>query len=371
MAYNNIISRSDAAALIPEDAAREVLMTTPEMSAVMRLATPLARMSVAQKRMPVVSALPTAYFLAGEISQKQTTEVDWTNKYIDAEELAVIVPIPEALLDDVSYDIWGMIKPLLAAAFGKAIDQAVLYGTNIPSTWTTKLGAAGLVARATAASQTLSLSAYTDLYEAVLGETEGGTDGVLMALEADGFVATGHIGHTSMRGKIRNCRDANGQPIFKSGPTLGSTFATGELDGAQIYYPLNGSVDSAQSLLISGQWSQLVYAMRQDLTYKILDQAVIQDGAGNIIYNLAQQDMVALRAVMRLGFALPKQRGIHQVADGQIQPQRKGFTYVGCYRRSLHRAKRGWKVSAARPANNASIPLRINSDAFCTVFQNR
>ncbi|MCU0503881.1 MAG: hypothetical protein MUC51_19345 [Anaerolineae bacterium] len=32
---------------------------------------------------------------------------------------------------------------------------------------------------------------------------------------------------------------------------------------------------------------------------------MIQDGAGNIIFNLAQQDMVALRAVMRLGFALP------------------------------------------------------------------
>jgi hypothetical protein len=45
--------------------------------------------------------------------------------------------------------------------------------------------------------------------------------------------------------------------------------------------------------------------MRQDVTYKLLDQAVITDGAGKIIYNLAQQDMVALRAVMRLGFALP------------------------------------------------------------------
>ena len=37
----------------------------------------------------------------------------------------------------------------------------------------------------------------------------------------------------------------------------------------------------------------------------MLDQAVIQDAAGNTIYNLAQQDMIALRAVMRLGFALP------------------------------------------------------------------
>jgi len=36
-----------------------------------------------------------------------------------------------------------------------------------------------------------------------------------------------------------------------------------------------------------------------------LTEAVLQDAAGNIVYNLAQQDMVALRAVMRLGFALP------------------------------------------------------------------
>jgi hypothetical protein len=56
---------------------------------------------------------------------------------------------------------------------------------------------------------------------------------------------------------------------------------------------------------IAGQWDQLVYAIRQDMTYKLLDQAVIQDAAGNIVYNLAQQDMVAMRVVIRLGFALP------------------------------------------------------------------
>jgi hypothetical protein len=45
--------------------------------------------------------------------------------------------------------------------------------------------------------------------------------------------------------------------------------------------------------------------MRQDITFKILDQAVITDAGGLVIYNLPQQDMVALRAVIRLGFALP------------------------------------------------------------------
>ena len=59
----------------------------------------------------------------------------------------MIVPIPEAVLDDSAFDIWGEVQPALVEAFGIAIDQAVLYGTNIPASWTTNLGAAGLVAR--------------------------------------------------------------------------------------------------------------------------------------------------------------------------------------------------------------------------------
>ena len=42
--------------------------------------------------------------------------------------------------------------------------------------------------------------------------------------------------------------------------------------------------------------------MRQDFTYKLLSEAVLQDGTGAIVYNLAQQDMVAMRLVFRLGW---------------------------------------------------------------------
>jgi HK97 family phage major capsid protein len=302
MPFNSLISRTDAAALIPEDVSAEILNNLPTMNPVMQLARRLPNMSRAQRRLPVLGSFATAYFVSGDTGLKQTSEVSWENKYIDAEELAVIVPVPEAVLDDADFDIWGQVRPEIERALSAAINGAVFYGTNIPASWTTNLGAAGLVAGATAASHTISAAAYTDLYEAILGETAGGTDGLFMLPEADGFMVTGSIAHMSMKGKLRNVRDADGMPIFKTNMQDATRF---ELDGTPLFFPTDGSVVPASSLLISGQWDQLVYSMRQDITYKVLDQAVIQDNAGNIVYNLAQQDMVALRAVMRLGFALP------------------------------------------------------------------
>lgn len=301
MPFTNVVDRSDAAALIPQEVSSDIIKNVAEANPLLRFARRLPNMSRAQRRMPVMSALATAYFVSGDTGLKQATEVNWANKYIDAEELAVIVPIPEAVLDDSEFDIWAEIRPELETALGVAIFQAVTYGTNIPASWTTNLGAAGLVAGATAAGHVISAAAYTDLYEAILGETPAGVSGLIGKIEEDGFMATGHIAHTSMRRKLRNIRTSDGLPIF-----LPSMQGRGQydLDGAPCEFPMDGSVNPTY-LLQTGQWNQLVYAIRQDITYKVLTEAVIQDGAGNIIYNLAQQDMVALRVVMRLGFALP------------------------------------------------------------------
>jgi HK97 family phage major capsid protein len=301
MPYNSIISSSDAAALIPQEISAEIIKNVPQQSAVMQLARKLPNMANSQLRMPVMSALATAYFVTGTTGLKQTTDVSWENKYIDAEEIAAIVPIAQSVLDDANYDIWGEVRPSLEEAFGKSIDAAVLYGTNIPSTWTTNLGAAGLIAFIAAASQGISLASYTDMYEAILGETTAGTSGLFGLVEEDGFMVTGSIAHTTMKRKLRNVRDSDGGLIFSNSMQQSGAYT---LDGAPCIFPTNGAISSTY-YLISGQWNQLVYAMRQEITYKILDQAVIQDASGAITYNLAQQDMVALRAVMRLGFALP------------------------------------------------------------------
>lgn len=295
-----LIDRTGADALIPESVSREIVQNVAEQSVVMQLGRRLPNVPRNQHRMPVLSALATAYFVDGEPTNadatkglKRTSNIAWANKYVNIGEIACIVPIPESVLDDADYDIWGEVRPKIEEAIGVVFDQAVFYGTNAPSDWPDDL-----VTGATSAGNIVTLGTGADLYEDTMGE-----GGVLAKVEADGFLVTGHVGAMTMKAKLRGLRDANGQPLFNSSMQETTRY---ELDGSEIQFPRNGAIDAAQSLMISGDWSQLVWAVRQDVTYKILTEATIYDTNGtSILYRLAQQDMVALRAVMRIGWQLP------------------------------------------------------------------
>src|SRR5688572_22412360 len=142
MPYNSLINRAGVAPLIPEVVQREILSDVQASNPLLQLARRLPNLSTAQLRMPVLASLATAYFVNGDTGLKQTTDMEWANKYLDIEELAAIVPIPEAVIADSSYDIWQEVRPEIVRAINKAINAAVLFGTNIPSSWTTNMGAA-------------------------------------------------------------------------------------------------------------------------------------------------------------------------------------------------------------------------------------
>ena len=117
-----IIDRTGAESLIPEDRAAEIIQGAIAQSAVLSMGRRLANMTSKQTRLPVLDALPIAYFVNGDNGQKKTTKQAWDKKTIVAEEIAVIVPIPEAVLDDADYDIWGEVRPRIQEAFGKVIE---------------------------------------------------------------------------------------------------------------------------------------------------------------------------------------------------------------------------------------------------------
>lgn len=297
-----IIDRAGAEALFPQDVAQNIIQGAVRESAVLSLGTRLPDMTTNQRRLPILESLPLAYFVNGEIGFKQYTNVAWGSKFIEAEEIAVIVPIPEAVLDDADYDIFEQIQPLIRQAFGRTLDSAVLYGTNRPASWEP-----GIVPMALSAGNSVVEGTGADLYDDIMSE-----NGVISIVEQDGFMVNGHIAAMQMAGRLRGLRDANGQPIFARSMQDENRYA---LDGSPIYFQQNGAFDATQSLLISGDFTNLVYAIRQDLTFKVLTEAVIQDPAtGAIVYNLAQQDMVALRAVMRLGWQVPNP--IENAANG-------------------------------------------------------
>jgi len=300
------ISRANVSPLMPEEFQREIVQSVAEQSIIMQVSKRLSNMARGQRRIPVLSALPTAYFSNpgssaedNDIPFKNTTKMQWANKYIDAEELNVIIAIPESALDDQDYDLWGEIKPKLLEAFGLAFDKAVLYGIQAPSSWATNIYTAS---QAAGNFVELSTGASASLYDDILSE-----GGVIQKVELDGYMASGHIADMSMRAKLRGVKDSTGQPIFKTVYKDGMQGGTNyELDGEMMYFPRNGCMIPESALMFSGDWSQLVYAIRQDISWKILDQAVIQDpSTGAIVYNLAQQDMVALRGTMRLGWQVP------------------------------------------------------------------
>lgn len=292
------IDSTDLDVLLPTPVATEIIKELPQNSAVMRLGKQLPNMAAGTEKLPVLSALPLAYFVSGEPQdesgdkgQKKTTKAEWTNKVLTAEEIACIVPIKENYINDLNFDLWGEIKPSIVEAMGLVFDAAVLFGTNKPTSWPN-----AIYTDAVAKSKKVEIGA--DVFEELMGKT-----GVISKVEKDGYFPTGHVAALSMRGELRGLRDDMNRPIFTPSMQAAGQY---ELDGSPILFPLNGCMDDSKALLFTGAWNKLVYAIRQDVTYKVLTEAVIQDPAtGDIVYNLAQQDMVALRVTMRIAWQLP------------------------------------------------------------------
>ena len=276
------ITRNDADALIEVQVANEIFQGVVTESKALSMFKRLPNMTSDKTKLRVLDSLPVAYFVDESTNngRKNLTKMAWDKKFINAAELAVIVPIKENVLNDSSIDIWAEIKPRIVEAFGKKIDNAIFNGVDKPADWREGL-IPSIIKAGKEVSETGEL--YTDIND------------TMVKVEESGYNVTGLVGGVGLKGKFRMMTDKNGQPLN-----------TTEIGSLTRNYLDNGAWDKAKSTLIAGDFSQAVYAIRQDITYKVLTEAVIQDpSSGEILYNLAQDDMVALRVVMRLGWEIP------------------------------------------------------------------
>lgn len=305
--YNSLTDRTDAGALVPEDVASGIIQALPAASAALSTFRRV-NMTRAQQRMPVLSALPVAYWVTGDTGLKQTSELNWANKYLDVRELAVIVPVPINVIDDADFDIWGEARPRLVEAFGAKLDAATLM--NVDNPWP-ETYQAGIVRQA---------------YDAGNFQVEGTGDGTttdfaadvsetMARVEEDGFDVNVFYARRKVRARLRGLRDDNGAPIYQ--PVAQGNPAT--LYGEPLTFVSGGPwVNNYE--LIAGDRNAAILGVRSDINFRIFTEGVISDDSGNVVLNLMQQDAIAMRATARFAFAVANPLNSENATDATRFP---------------------------------------------------
>lgn len=292
MPYNTSIAR-DASLdpLVPTPVAAEVIKTLPQSSAVLANARRVI-MPSATHRMPVLSVLPSAYWVTGDTGLKQTATADWANVTLTAEEIAVLLPIPDAYIADSQVAVWDEVQPLLVEAIGKVLDEAVLFGVNAPGTFPTSVYSGTL-----AAGNVLVVGAgSTDLAQNV---AEMGK-----MLAKDGFALNGFVTEPGFNWELVQLRaTSSGVPLYQ--PALDQAVGSpARLYGFPCQEVANGAWDASEAKIIGGDWTKLIVGVRQDITISKHTDGIVSDGDGKVIYNAMQQDSTIYRVVMRVGAAV-------------------------------------------------------------------
>lgn len=288
--YNSSISRVTPPGtdpLVPEPLSNSIIQELPTHSAVLQHARRIP-MATRTQRMPVLDTLPQAYWVNGDSGLKETTSQEWGNVHLVVEELAALVPVPDAYIDDANIPIWDEVRPRLVEALAQKIDAACLFGVNKPSTWSPAIVTAAVAAGNTVAAnnQDIPLS-VAELAEKV---------------SLDGFTnINGWLSRPGFAWRLLRVRsDGSGEPIYS--PDLQNSRG-GNLYGYPMTEVRNGAWDPTVADLLVGDWSKAIIGMRQDITFSMSSEAVIADDDGKVIYSAFQQDGKIMRVVMRLAFA--------------------------------------------------------------------
>ena len=301
MAY---ISRDDALSLIVEQRSSEIIAQAATTSVAMATFRTVP-MGTNQLKLNLLESFPQAQWLTAtapadpDIVTKPTTTMAWEFRDMYAEEAACIVAIPENVIDDASVNLWPEIESRVAESVARLIDQTVFFGTapagSVPGTF--PIG--GIVGEATAAGKVHAQGATEDLAEA--------WNQTMALVEEDGFDVSQAYTSRALRTGLRGMRDENGAPLyvadFRGSAQINTVY------GVPLNYVTNGSWDPTDAQAIMGDASLAVIGLRQRLVAKRLTEATVNG------YNLAEQDMVALRVKTRLGFAVLVPKGLGQSAN--------------------------------------------------------
>lgn len=275
--------KEELTGFVPVEQATDIIKMVTRGSSILRMSK-VDEMKSDKKKFHVLTDGPGAYWV-GEGERIQTSGATWIHPEIEAKKLAVIIPVTREKLEDSTISVFEELKPEIAEAFYKAIDAACLFGINSPF-------------------KTNIMKAITNNKMIVVDNSniDIAVSDAMALIEENGYDPSGFIGRVGVKNMLRKLRDANGAPAYVNG-TNG-----GELYGQAIEFVRNGAWDNTKADLIAGEFKYSLVGIRAGIKYEILTEATLQgtlDSDGKPL-SLAEQDMIAIKATMRLGYLVVK-----------------------------------------------------------------
>ncbi len=275
--------KDELTGFVPVPQATDIIEMVTRGSSILRLSK-VEQMTSDKKKFNVLTDGPGAYWV-GEGERIQTSGATWIHPEITAKKLAVIIPVTREKLDDTTISVFEELKPEIAEAFYRAIDSACIFGVNSPF-------ATNLMKSVEDNNMVVVDNSNIDIAM---------SDAMAM-VEENGYDPSAFIGRIGVKNMLRKLRDANGSPAYVNG-TNG-----GELYGQPIEFVRNGAWNNTKADIITGEFKYSIVGIRAGIQYEILKEATLQgtlDTDGKPI-SLAEQDMVAIKATMRLGYLVIK-----------------------------------------------------------------
>lgn len=285
---------------VPKEQAAEIIKKVARGSSVMRLSK-LENMTSETKKFPVMTSGAGAYWV-GEGKRISTSGATWIFPEVKAKKLAVIIPVTKEKLEDSTIDVFTELQDSIAEAFYQTFDKAAIFGKDSPFA-TSILGSIDSVGAEVVDSSSVNL----DL----------SASDVMAKVEDAGYEVDGWAASIGVKNRLRKLRDSSGAPIYVDG-----TDQT-ELYNQPIEFVRNGAWDKEKALAIAGEWKYSIVGVRDGISYEILKEATLQgtlDADGKPL-SLAEQDMVAIKATMRIGYLCVKPEAFAAlIPSGSVEP---------------------------------------------------
>ena len=273
---------------LPAEVSSEIIQKTQEQSAVMQLARQI-QLPGRGVTIPVVTGDPEAAWVT-EGGRKPVSNGTLDTKMMSAYKLAVIEVFSMEFTRDAS-SLYQTLIGRLPLALAQKFDATVFGNVAKPGDNFDNFAAV--------TAQSILKSANADAYD---GLVAADTD-----IAVHGGILNGYVIAPQGKGLLLGAKDTTGRPLFINSVAEGAIpmiLGAKTLQSKGAYKAAVSSPAAPAVVGFAGDWTQAVYGTVAGVDVTVSDQATIVSGSGASAetINLWQDNMVAVRAEIELGF---------------------------------------------------------------------